>query len=97
MVGGMQGCDWKADKHPGDRIEALERESAQLKAVIEQQKETNERNFGLVIEQATLIEVLRDTLKCIVPSYQQGRFTGEIEMHRVCEALQQYELWKESK
>jgi hypothetical protein len=88
---------------------SLERENAQMRAVIEQQKETIETQAGLLREgryvelfnemqaQATLIEILRDTLKCIVPCYIQGRFTGEIEMHRVYEALQQYEQFKGSR
>jgi hypothetical protein len=92
-------------------VASLERENAQMRAVIAEQKEvihglTLERNaikqewekaYEIVANAATLIEILRDTLKCIVPCYIQGRFTGEIEMHRVYEALQQYELWKESK
>lgn len=36
MVGGMQGCDWKADYHPADRINELEARVKELEAALEE-------------------------------------------------------------
>jgi hypothetical protein len=80
---------------------SLERENAQMRAVIEQQKEVIER-LALIpsavdrkrdIEQSALIEKLAEALK----GYKQFIIAKGLLFGHGNEALQQYELWKESK
>jgi predicted RNase H-like nuclease (RuvC/YqgF family) len=81
------------------KVESIERENAQLKAAIEQQKETIatltrldrvDSNFDVITEQSALIEKLANCLKddCYAFRYHdQSRK----------EALAAYTKWKESK
>jgi cell division septum initiation protein DivIVA len=87
----------------------LMRENAQLKAVVAEQKEViesrnktivmqqSERNkhFAKSADQSSLIETLAEALK-VATSICWSNFSEAQEVV-LCEALQQYELWKGQK
>jgi len=67
----------------------LERENAQMRAVIAEQKETNARNFAAVKEQSALIETLAEALIGIRNEDANGTINYQCD-----KALAAYETWR---